>query len=206
MTHTGRVASAQCDPSVLLVSATRSEAQYVPDGARLLITGIGKIAATLSLTRLLAGPEGASVRLVINIGTAGALHDQHSGLYLPSTVFEHDLSADELAAMGYPVTHRWEIPDGDGTVLASGDTFVADSDRRAALAADADLVDMEAAAIAQVSARFGVGCRLVKVVSDTADESAMDWPARVDGAARLLGEWLADDGLDQRRLRDRVDG
>ena len=178
--------------SVLVVSATESEARHVPDGVRVLITGIGKIAATLALTRVLAGPDGPSIRHVINIGTAGALHDHHSGLFLPSKVFEHDLSAAELAAMGYPVTDRWDIPDGDGTVLATGDTFVADPLRRAALADTADLVDMEGAAIAHVSARFGVECRLVKVVSDNADEGAMDWPSLVDQAARVLGGWVTD--------------
>ncbi len=32
--------------------------------------------------------------------------------------------------------------------------------------------------------------RLVKHVSDAADESAMDWPTVVDASARVLGAWL----------------
>lgn len=183
------------DPSILIVSATQAEARYVPSGARLLVTGIGKMRATAALTRALADPSAPSTRLVVNIGTAGALHDHHAGLFLPSVVVEHDISATELRAMGYPIVDRWVVPDGDGSVLASGDTFVADPVRRASLARQADLVDMEGCAVTYVAAAFDVRCQLVKVVSDGADERAMDWPSLVDGAARLLGDWLADGTL-----------
>lgn len=176
------------DPSLLVVSATRAEARYVPSGARLLITGIGKIRAATALAGVLAG-EGPPVREVLNIGTAGALRG-HAGLFLPSVVVEHDISSAALRAMGYPIVDRWELPGGDGTVLASGDTFVADADRRAQLARDADLVDMEGCAIAYAAHHFGVGCRIVKVVTDAADDGAMDWPSLVDDAAARLGEWL----------------
>jgi hypothetical protein len=38
--------------------------------------------------------------------------------------------------------------------------------------------------------------RLVKHVSDAADESALEWPALVDRSARVLGEWLVHHGGD----------
>ena len=176
------------DPGVLLVSATRSEARYVPDGARLLITGIGKVAAAVALTRELAADS--PTRRIVNIGTAGALHDHHAGLFVPSTVIEHDISSDALQAMGYPVVDSWDLAGGDGTVLATGDTFVADPVHREALAARADLVDMEGCAIAHVAAAFEIPVTLVKVVSDSADEQALDWPQLVDQAARELGDWV----------------
>lgn len=162
----------------------------MPPDARLLVTGIGKVRAAIALTRTLAGAADDPITEVINIGTAGALHDHHAGLFLPSVVIEHDISSTELRSMGYPVVDRWEYSGGDGTVLASGDTFVADPGLRAQLARRADLVDMEGCAVAQVSADFGIPCRFVKVVSDGADEGAMDWPSLVDAAARDLGEWL----------------
>ncbi|MFT3900655.1 MAG: nucleosidase [Gordonia sp. (in: high G+C Gram-positive bacteria)] len=179
---------------VLVVSATKAEAAHVPTGTRLLITGLGKVTAALALARVLAAAEHGGeppVETVVNIGTAGALHDRRSGLFLPSRVIEHDLDADVLADLGYPVRAAWDIAGGDGTVLATGDTFVNDSRRRAELASVADLVDMEGAALARVAADFGVPLRLVKVVSDSADESANDWPAQVDAAARKLGRWVA---------------
>ncbi|MYR04879.1 nucleosidase [Gordonia sp. SID5947] len=179
------------DRGTLIVAATHAEARYVPTGTRVLITGIGKVRAATALTRVLAGAgDEPPVQQVVNVGTAGALHDHHSGLFVPSTVIEHDISSTELRAMGYPIVDAWEMPGGDGSVLASGDTFVADLARRATLAARADLVDMEACAIAHVSAEFGVPCRVVKVVSDGADEAAMDWPSLVDDAARRLGRWF----------------
>jgi adenosylhomocysteine nucleosidase len=33
--------------------------------------------------------------------------------------------------------------------------------------------------------------RLVKHISDNADETALGWPAMVERSARALGEWLA---------------
>ena len=50
---------------------------------------------------------------------------------------------------------------------------------------------MEGYAVAFACARIGVPVRLVKHVSDNADESALDWPAMVDRSAHELGEWLA---------------
>lgn len=176
---------------VLVVSATAAEAAHVPDGAKVLITGLGKVAAAISLTRVLAA-EPERYRRVINIGTAGGLKLHHAGLFVPSVVIEHDLSAAELAALGYPVRASWEVPGGDGTVLATGDRFINHAGERNLLAERADLVDMEGVALVRVCAEFGVPLRLVKAVSDYADDDAMDWPSAVDAAARDLGAWLID--------------
>ncbi|NED60572.1 nucleosidase, partial [Streptomyces sp. SID10244] len=74
------------DPGTLVVAATRAEARYVPTGTRVLITGIGKVRAATALTRLLAAVgDDAPVRQIVNVGTAGALHDHHSGIFQPST-------------------------------------------------------------------------------------------------------------------------
>lgn len=164
----------------------------MPSDVDVLITGIGKVRAAIALTRALE--RGGATR-VINIGTAGALHDRHSGLFVPSAVVEHDISAAELSAIGFDLADRWEIDGGDGTVLATGDTFVTDVDHRAMLARRADLVDMEGAAVAQVCRAYRVPLTLVKVVSDKADDSAMDWPQVVDAAARDLAAWLAENGV-----------
>lgn len=177
-----------------MVSATRAEAAHVPAGTRLLITGIGKVRAATVLSRELSAAENGAapaVTGVVNIGTAGALHVRHAGLFIPSTVIEHDISSVALRSMGYDIVDTYTF-DGDGTVLATGDTFIADPAVRDELAQRADLVDMEGAALAHVCAAFGVDLTLVKVVSDSADEQAMDWPSLVDAAARQLGQWLAE--------------
>ena len=69
--------------------------------------------------------------------------------------------------------------------------FVIDPEMRRRLASRAELVDMEGYAVAYVCQRLGVPVRLVKHVSDQADDSALDWPSRVDASARVLGDWVA---------------
>jgi adenosylhomocysteine nucleosidase len=175
---------------VLVVSATAVEAAHVPARFGVLHTGIGKVDAAIVVTEALAAYPAGARPVVVNVGTAGALHDHHAGLYVPSRVLNHDLSAEALRSLGYPAVDEISLPDGDGSVLATGDVFVSDPARRAELSRRADLVDMEGFAIAAACARMGAVCRLVKHVSDNADESAMDWPAQVDASARELGAWL----------------
>jgi adenosylhomocysteine nucleosidase len=76
-------------------------------------------------------------------------------------------------------------------VLASGDVFVTDPAVRARLAERAHLVDMEAYGVVYACREYGVPVRVVKHVSDSADEAALDWPALVDASAKVLGEWVA---------------
>ena len=77
-------------------------------------------------------------------------------------------------------------------MLASGDAFISDPEVRRQLAERAQLVDMEGYAVAYACHRLGVPVRLVKHVSDGADESALDWPSVVDASARVLGSWVAE--------------
>ena len=176
--------------SVLVVAATAAEAAYVPKGLPVVLTGIGKTAAAATLARALAQSPGVSE--VVNIGTAGALRDGLSGLHLPGQVLNHEISAGALRALGHDPMEWLTIPGGTDTVLASGDVFVTDEAVRSRLARDAHLIDMEGYAVAWTCAAFGVPVRLVKHVSDNADEASMQWPQLVDRSARVLGEWLAE--------------
>jgi len=175
---------------VLVVSATKSEAAYVPAGMRLALTGIGKVEAA-AVTAAAIAQERPDV--VVNIGTAGALRPGVAGLFLPSRVVNHDLSATAIRALGHDAVDEIALPDGDGTVLATGDLFVTDPAARDRIAERAHLVDMEGFAVARACQLAGVPVRLVKIVSDTADDSALDWPAVVDACARSLGDWLRDE-------------
>jgi adenosylhomocysteine nucleosidase len=177
---------------LLVVSATRAEAAQLPAGLDVVISGIGKTAAAVATTEaLLARRDGLDDLVVLNVGTVGALHDELSGIFLPSTVINHDINGDAIRALGYDPGETLRIDDGDGSVLASGDVFVTDPDVRARLAERAQLVDMEGYAVAYACQRLGVPVRLVKHVSDRADESAHDWPALVDASARALAAWVA---------------
>ena len=161
----------------------------MPEGIPVVVTGVGKTAAAVATAKALAGMDTNGL-VVLNVGTTGALRDGLSGLYLPSEVINHDLNADAIRAIGLDPMESLPIDGGDGTVLASGDVFVTDPAIRARLAERADLVDMEAYGVAFACRQFGVPVRLVKHVSDAADEAALDWPALVDASAKILGEWV----------------
>lgn len=174
---------------LLVVSATRAEAAHVPPGVEVVITGIGKTAAAVAVTRALAAQRSLAGVEVVNIGTAGALRDGLQGLHQPGSVINHDISAGLIRALGHDPQERLVL-DGDDMVLATGDVFVTDPAVRGRLGEVAHLVDMEGYAVAFACRAFGVPVRLVKHVSDQADEAAMDWPHLVDASARALGEWL----------------
>lgn len=173
----------------LVVAATEAEAAYVPPGLPVVITGLGKVPAAVATARALATYDDLAGLTVLNIGTAGALRPGLTGLFEPGVVLNHDLSADLVRALGYDPHERLEVGDSD-VVLATGDVFVNDPVLRDALAERAHLVDMEGYAVAWAAREAGVPVRLVKHVSDAADESATDWPGLVDASARVLGEWL----------------
>jgi adenosylhomocysteine nucleosidase len=176
-------------PRYLVVSATRAEAAHVPDQVPVVVTGLGKTAAAAATAHALATTDSDGLT-VLNIGTAGALRPGLSGLFLPGTVLNHDLSAEVVRALGYDPQEQLPVPGGDDTVLATGDVFVTDPQVRDRLAERAHLVDMEGYAVVYACRRLGVPVRVVKHVSDEADERAMDWPTLVDHSAAELGRWL----------------
>lgn len=175
----------------LVVSAIAGEARYVPDGVPVVVTGVGKTAAAVAVSRALAERDTTDL-VVLNVGTTGALRDGLSGLFLPSKVINHDVNADAVRAIGLDPQDELPIEGGDSTVLASGDVFVADPVVRARLAERAQLVDMEAYGVVYACRAYGVPVRVVKHVSDSADEAALDWPALVDASAKVLGEWVSE--------------
>ena len=173
---------------VLVVAATRAEAAHVPEHLPVVVTGLGKTAAAVATTEALVGVDRDGLT-VVNIGSAGALRDGLSGVHEVGTVLNHDMNGDAIRALGYDPEDVFEVGTSE-IVLASGDVFVSDPTVREVLASRAHLVDMEGYAVAFACARFGVPVRLVKHVSDNADESALDWPEVVDLSARALGAWL----------------
>ncbi|KRA28174.1 MULTISPECIES: nucleosidase [unclassified Nocardioides] len=181
-------------PRPLIVAATAAEAVHVPAGFEVLVTGLGKTAAATSLARHLAGRSDLADLVLVNIGTAGALHDVFDdnidGLFEIGTVLNHDINADAIRALGYDPRERIVVGDNP-TVLATGDVFVTDPVVRVRLAKQAHLVDMEGYAYAYAAQEFGVPIQIIKHVSDNADETALEWVAMVDRSARALGAWVA---------------
>jgi adenosylhomocysteine nucleosidase len=176
-------------PRHLVVSATAAEAAHVPPHLPLVVTGMGKTAAAAATARALASYDDLAGLTVLNIGTAGALRPGLSGLFEPGVVLNHDISADLLRALGHDPQERLVVGESD-VVLATGDVFVSNPAIRDALAERAHLVDMEGYAVAWAAREAGVPVRLVKHVSDAADESALDWASMVEASAVELGAWL----------------
>lgn len=182
----------------------------VIEGVPLLLAacGIGKVNAA-ALTQALLG-RGASA--VLFSGVAGGVDpDLRVGdLVVAHDALQHDV---DVTALGYEPAQVpgeppvWaadpalrdlvaaaaaEVAAEEGVRLVvgrvvSGDTFVADPGRVAALRErfGATCAEMEGAAVAQVCARWGVPWAIVRSVSDTADHDAsVDFRAFTRLAAR----------------------
>jgi adenosylhomocysteine nucleosidase len=176
--------------SVLLVVAVEHEAVALPADLPVLITGVGKVNAALQVSRALARPADRP-DIVVNVGTAGALRDGMSGTHEIGRVQQHDLDSVVLEEL---TGHRYGRPIllGKGPTLATGDVFVSDVATRDRLALSADLVDMEGYAVAAACRMAGVPVKVVKHVSDTADEGArLSWKESVHRSSAELAQWLA---------------
>ncbi|MBY5162993.1 nucleosidase [Salsipaludibacter albus] len=183
---------------ILHVAAIREEAAGLPAHCEVLELGVGKVtAATRLATRLVAGPP---VDLVVNLGTAGGLHGQPMGTVVEvRRVVQHDLDVAGISSLvgrpmpGGPLT----LDHGDAT-LATGDRFVTDPAERSRIAATADVVDMEGYAVVATCLALGVDVRVLKCVSDGADDdSATTWKQAVDRCATRLAEAATAAGLVQ---------
>ncbi|PFG28325.1 nucleosidase [Corynebacterium renale] len=181
-------------PRPLFVAAVAGEAAYIPEGSRLLVTGIGLVPAAVKVARAIAEERPS---IVVNLGTAGGLHTHMNGVYEVCEVFQHDVDERALTAItGEPhPTHftlksRSSLPKAR---LASGDTFIGDATQRDILARTADLADMEGAAVVAAARDAGVPVTVLKQVSDHADDTARSsWAGAVDAGARQLAQALAD--------------
>jgi adenosylhomocysteine nucleosidase len=177
------------DDRPLLVVALDEEARQLGDDLPVLITGVGKVCAAVSVATLLATLRPA---YVVNLGTAGGLRAGLDGIHEVGTVVQHDFDDDSVAAI---VGHHFGGPIvvGDGLTLATGDRFIAGGPLRDRLAAHADLVDMEGYAVAAACLKAEVPVRLVKLVSDDAGADAgMTWAESVADHAHTLAAWARD--------------
>lgn len=174
----------------LLVVALEEEAAHLHvSELPVLVTGAGKVNAAVAVATILGQ---YSPSHVVNLGTAGALHDGLVGTHVIGTVLQHDFDDAALHALtglhfGEPIA----LADA-GPVLATGDAFVSDQVTRARLAARADLVDMEGYAIAVAARAADLPVTLVKRVSDSAGDGAQrSWRESVDECAEHLGGWVS---------------
>jgi adenosylhomocysteine nucleosidase len=178
----------------LLVVALEEEAAHLHvSELPVLVTGIGKVNAAIAVATILGE---FSPKRIVNLGTAGALHDGMSGTYVVRQALQHDFDDGVLYSLaGLHFSEPVDVAD-EGLVLATGDTFISDPAARERLSAVADLVDMEGYAIARAAQVAQVPVTIVKQVSDSADSAAgKSWRTTLDECAEQLGAWTRENLL-----------
>lgn len=151
----------------LILFALQAEAPALFQYKNVFETGVGKVQAAITAATLI---ERHKPKRVINLGTAGGITTDHGGIYKCTTFSQRDLIlggciTGSLAAE----LHKPIVTGTDGLRLSTGDNFVTDTYN-----IDADLVDMEAYAIAKACQAAGVEFICYKYISDMADENAKD--------------------------------
>jgi adenosylhomocysteine nucleosidase len=178
-------------PRILVVMALRVESAGVFEAADVpvLYCGVGKINATMALTKALSryANLGREMPLIVNFGSAGSRCHASGTLVGCHEFIQRDMDVRGLGfALG--VTPYDEAPsplkfapvfDLPAAVCGSGDSFATTD-----IEADCTVVDMEAYALAKVCWHESAKFACVKYVTDGADTSAADeWQRNVHKAA-----------------------
>jgi adenosylhomocysteine nucleosidase len=177
----------------LLVAALEAELVAFPpelDGFDRLVTGPGKLQATYALTRAL---DAGRYDEILVVGTAGAIDTLLTAdVYEIDAAIQHDVTdIDGIVGQHVSLPPRVELG-SEGVTIATGDHFVDDAEAVAVIRPlGAGLVDMETYAYAWVAAQFGVPIRVVKAVSDRAQDDAItDWRTAVTACSAQLREFV----------------
>jgi adenosylhomocysteine nucleosidase len=189
--HTKGVTKLMVNKEILIVSALEVETQGQLDDYRVLHTGVGKVNATLELTKVLQKAHlnylPPMPKLVINYGTAGSRKYKKGELVDCTKFIQRDM---DVTGLGFQrgetpfeqdppfVIQQQNIefnPIGKNASCGSGDNFVEDKTNYYG-----EVVDMEAYALAKVCYLYDVPFISFKYISDGADESANDdWEENV---------------------------
>jgi len=173
---------------VLVVFAMPEEAQglFEPAGAEVLYTGVGKVNSAWALTRRLQ--RAPRPQLVLDFGTVGSPRFPVHTLVECLRFVQRDMDATPLGVPHGttpfdPLPPVLEVPRRlpglPAATCGSADHFVVASSVH-----DADVVEMEAYALAKVCRHEQVEFMAVKYVTDGADDSAhLDWQANLPRAA-----------------------
>lgn len=140
----------------LILIALENEAPILSGLPNCYVTGMGKVNAAACAARLI---ERHKPKRVINFGTAGGI-TVTSGIHQCITFTQRDYHNP------FDTPHTITTV-GDGLVLSTGDNFVEDTTN-----IDADLVDMEAYAIAKVCEDTNTPFFCYKYITDEANTSS----------------------------------
>ena len=174
--------------NVLLVFALESEAGKAFDDYNTLFVGIGKVSASYHLTKAILAHE---PDLIINLGTAGSTKFDRGSVVNCSQFIQRDM---DVRALGF---QKFETPFSDDPVVldygvsiehlpkgvcGSGDQFEVEHRNP-----EYNVIDMEAFALAKISASESIDFLCLKYISDGADGNAADdWTQEVKKASIAL--------------------
>ncbi len=163
----------EAKPFILGLGLKKSEQRpfelFVDGNVLLVISGIGKANAAMATAYCCEKFKPANI---YNLGSAGAAHDSLSlgEIFHINKIIEYD--RPEFKS-GKPHVFKPEKLDGFKTaVLATSDRAVIDPSERKIISQEADLADMEGAAVFQAGRLFQTECYLFKFVSDTPEHTS----------------------------------
>ena len=179
---------------ILLVTALAGELRdHTP-----LITGVGKINATLALTRYLA--ENPKPDALVNLGSAGGVGVPKGTLVKVDTFWQWDMRCEGLdfkrgtTPFDNHPSHFHATYDVDPAGLVEADCYTSDQflDDPTLLPPGPCVVEMEAFALAKVARVFEVPFAAIKYVTDSADGTASgDWQEGLTDCATALSDVAA---------------
>ena len=158
----------------IVLLALYDEAPDMADLPFVFYTGVGKVNAAAKAASLI---ERYQPKHIINFGTAGGI-TQPTGFYEATRFVQRDMLCEGLgfSAGQTPYEANAVIDFSPGLTCSTGDDFV----ENPSLAIPADLVDMEAYAIAKVCQLNNVRFSCYKFVTDSANTNAADeWGSKV---------------------------
>lgn len=152
----------------VIIMALKDEAPNLAKYKNVVFCGVGKVNAAATTAEII---QFFRPNRIINFGTAGGITVSH-GLHKCGKFLQRDMLCEPLGFKKgqTPFENEIIIETGDGVLCSSGDNFVTNAVN------DADVVDMEAFAIAKICKTRLIDFLCYKYVTDSANENApKDW-------------------------------
>ncbi len=197
--------------ATIYAANTYYEGTYQGQEVVVAYSKIGKVFATLTATMLI---EKFGCEVLLFSGVAGAISDKLKigDLIIAEGLCQHDL---DITAFGHP--HGY-VPEGEVCiptdlslrttakaiaeekglalkegVIATGDQFVADPDRKKWIGEtfNADALEMEGAAVAVVCSALNVPFFILRAISDSADiDAGFDFDTFLESSAKVSADFI----------------
>lgn len=159
------------DIILIAIKEEAPELVYLPN---VFFTGVGKVNAAMTAIEVITKYR---PQRIINFGTAGGI-TVAPGFYQCTQFVQRDMTCEALGCVSgqTPFETAVYIGNTNGLTCSTGDNFVMNP----VLTIPADVVDMEAYAIAKACDKHGVEFECWKYISDQANQHAHnDWKQQV---------------------------